>query len=83
MRVSISPNMKPLRDVKTIEEGDKVYYELGRKINPNNVNYERNWIREGKFEEIRCVKHWLENDVFIGDKEYLEHHNFMIIKKGT
>lgn len=81
MITNILPNMISLRDVSTIEDGDRIFFEWGRKINPNNPNYEGNWIREGKFEEIEDVTRWLVGDKLITDVEYLEHHNFMIIKK--
>jgi len=83
MITTILPNMIPMRDIKLISDGDRVFYELGYKINSNKIEYENNWIRTGKFKEILELRDWMENDIFLNELDYLEHHNFMIIKKGT
>jgi hypothetical protein len=81
MITSILPNMILMRDINQISDGDKLFYELGYKINANNLSFENNWIREGKFKEIENVKEFIEGDKFLSNLEYLEHHNFMLIKK--
>jgi hypothetical protein len=81
MITGILPNMTPMRNIKQVSEGDRLFYELGHKINDTNPSYENNWIREGKFQEINDVKDFLLNDKFLLKLEYLEHHNFMVIKK--
>jgi len=80
MITQILPNMIPMRDIKQISDGDKLFYELGHKISMNG-GYGNNWIREGRFKEIEDIKEFLEVDKLINNIEYLEHHNFMIIKK--
>ena len=82
MITGILPNMIPMRDIKQISDGDRLFYELGRKKSINNMSYENNWIREGRFQEVEDIKNMLENDKYMTDIEYLEHHNFMIIKKN-
>ena len=81
MITSILPNMILMRDINQISDGDKLFYEMGYKINVKNLSYENNWIREGKFKEIENVKEFIEGDKFLSNLEYLEHHNFMLIKK--
>jgi hypothetical protein len=80
MITSILPNMVIMRNINTILETDKLFYELGYKRNVNASHYGDNWIRTGNFKEIKNVKEFLENDKRLSDLEYLEHHNFMIIK---
>lgn len=74
-------DMIPMRDIKQISEGDRLFYELGHKKNPDNMTYKNNWIREREFQEIENVKEFLEGDNLLENVEYLEHHNFMLIKK--
>jgi hypothetical protein len=75
------PNMVPMRDVKQISEGDRLFYELGHKIIVNDMSYNNNWIREGRFKEIENVEEFIQGDKLLSEIEYLEHHNFMLIKK--
>jgi hypothetical protein len=81
MITGILPNMIPMRDINQVSDGDRLFYELGHKIRMMDVSYENNWIREGKFKEIDNVRYFIENDKYLSESEYLEHHNFMIIKK--
>lgn len=81
MITTILPNMSPMGDIKQISDGDKLFYELGHKIRIMDMSYENNWVREGRFKEIENVKDIIENDNRINDIDYLNHHNFMIIKK--
>lgn len=78
--------MIPMRDVAQIGEGDKVYFEMGYHDIPyiglTKTPSEYPWIATGQFQEINNIEDWLENDKFITDPEYLEHHNFMLIKNG-
>ena len=81
MITPILPNMIPMRDIKQISDGDRLFYELGHKIRMMDMSYENNWVREGRFKEIDNVDEFLEGDKFLSELEYLEHHNFMLIKK--
>jgi len=75
MITSILPNMTPMRDINLISEGDRLFYELGYKSG-------KNWIRMGMFKEVENISECIEKDKFINQIEYLDHHNFMLIKKG-
>ena len=81
MITNILPNMIPMRDIKQIDEGDRLFYELGEKKRIMDLSYVDNWIRKGIFKEIENVKEFIETDKLLTELEYLEHHNFMIIKK--
>jgi hypothetical protein len=80
MITPILPNMIPMRDIKQISDGDRMFYELGHKKDIDG-GYGDNWIRQGRFKEIENVKDFIENDKLLSEIEYLEHHNFMLIKK--
>lgn len=80
MIINIQPNMIPMKDINQISDGDRLFYELGHKRNMM-LGYGANWIREGRFKEIENIKDFLEGDKLLSNLEYLEHHNFMIIKK--
>ena len=80
MIYSIQPNMIPMRDIKQFSDGDRLFYELGIKLDPKG-GYGDNWIRKGQFYEVEDVKHFLFNDKLLSQLDYLEHHNFMLIKK--
>jgi hypothetical protein len=58
MITTILPNMSPMRDIKQISDGDRLFYELGYKININK-GIEDNWVNIGKFKEIDNVKHMI------------------------
>ena len=81
MVTPILPNMIPMRDIKQISDGDRLFYELGHKIRMMDMSYEDNWVRKGRFKEISDVKKFIETDKLLSELEYLEHHNFMLIKK--
>jgi hypothetical protein len=80
MITGILPNMIPMRDINKISDGDRLFYELGHKIRSDFPNHPNNWIREGRFNEILNVKKFIEKDELLSNLDYLEHHNFMIIK---
>ena len=80
--IPLRPDMVPMRDIEQISEGDRLFYEIGYKYNPN-VGYGQNWNTTGRFKEIENVKDFLEGDKLLCNFDYLEHHNFMIIKKNT
>lgn len=78
--ISITPDMVPMRDISSISEGDRLFYEIGFKINSKLGVTGRNWVRTGNFKEIKNINYMLENDERMIDIDYLEHHNFMLIK---
>ncbi len=77
MKTRILPNMTPMRDVSQIQDGDRLFYELGYKGGTEVVD---NWISTGEFMEITNVKKFIKNNKLVLDAEYLEHHNFMVVK---
>jgi hypothetical protein len=81
MITPILPNMIPMRDIRQISDGDRLFYELGHKKRMMDMSYVDNWVSEGRFKEIENVKEFIETDKFLSEIEYLEHHNFMLIKK--
>lgn len=78
---SIRPDMIPMRDIKQFSDGDRLFYELGHKIRVNDMSYVNNWIKTGQFQEIENPKDFLCDDKLLSKIDYLEHHNFMLIKK--
>ncbi len=72
--------MEPFRDITQYEPGDRLFYELGFKINAKLPNHKDNWIRTGQFKEILDVQSLILMDNMLSDPLYLEHHNFKIIK---
>lgn len=79
MDIVIQPNMIPVLNINTIENGDRLFYELGYKIN-YKLGYDSNWVKTGNFKEIDEVMTYITEDKYLTDDEYLKHHNFMIIK---
>ena len=77
--IPIQSNMIPMRDISTISKGDRLFYELGYKKNVK-LAFGDNWIGEGKFKEILDIDKYVKSDTHLTDLEYLEHHNFMLIK---
>ena len=75
-------NDLPMRDISLIESGDKLFYELGKKIDIDK-GYGENWVKIGLFEEIVDVDKYITEDKCLNDADYLEHHNFRIIKKDA
>lgn len=78
--ISLEPFMAPMRDITQISGDDRLFYELGYKLDPEK-GYGDNWILKNTFEEILDVNFMLENDKLLSNIEYLKHHNFMILKK--
>jgi len=77
--ISIQPNMVSMTDKSMLEEGDRLFYELGTKRNLK-LEYGDNWIRSGQFKEIKNPIDFIKRDPLINEAQYLKHHNFMIIK---
>jgi hypothetical protein len=80
MITSILPGMTPMRDIKKISDGDRLFYELGYKRYLEG-GYGENWVRTGQFKEITDVKEYVEEEPLLTNIEFLEHHNFMLMKK--
>lgn len=71
--------MVKFTSVSDLNPGDRVFYELGEKIDSRKPNGIDNWISKGLFKEIWNMK-GLVNDQRLNDEEYVKHHNFVVIK---
>lgn len=78
---SMLPNMIQMRNIGDIEDGDRLFYELGYKLSMNS-GVGDNWVRLGRFREVLNISDMLIHDKRMSDLEYLVHHNFMLIKNG-
>jgi hypothetical protein len=76
----ILPDMIPLLNKSDFQEGDRLFYELGYKID-KDFGYGSNWVKTGKFKEVKDPLHMIENDTYLDKPDYIKHHNFMLIKK--
>lgn len=76
----ILPNMIPMRDIKQISDGDRLFFEKGYKRNINYGIHDGNWVRTGEFLEIKDIKKFLTY-TNVHTMEEMIHHNFMLIKK--
>ena len=77
--INIQPNMIKVTDIKQVSENDKLFYELGYKIN-HELGYGDNWVLTGKFIEVPNPMTYIKEDKFLSNPDYLNHHNFMLIK---
>lgn len=86
--------MVVMTDLEEIEEGDRLFYELGHYVTESSILdpfkpfKEEDWLRIGKFKEILNVAEFKKNlkeELKIKGTEqfnrYCNHHNFMLIKK--
>ena len=82
--IGIQPNMIEMIemiDQVMFKDGDRLFYEVGYKINADLASYGVNWARTGQFKEVENPIKFIEKDELLDNAEYLKHHNFMIIKK--
>jgi len=81
--------MVVMTDPVEIEEGDRLFYELGHYTTQAGEKFEeKDWVKTGKFKEILNVaefknnlKEELKNQGAEQFTRYCNHHNFMLIKK--
>lgn len=71
-------DVQKLNNKNQIKENTKLYYELGHKKNSRGGNDEDNWIRSGKFKEIKNPIEMRDEDTNMDNIEYIKHHNFFI-----
>ena len=79
MDIPIQPNMTPVLDIKLVSKEDRLFYELGYKVN-SDLGYGNNWAKTGIFREIHNIEEFIYSDKLLNNSGYLKHHNFMIIK---
>lgn len=70
-------NVQKLSKRSDITDKTKLYYELGYKKYVNRPLSDDNWIRTGKFKEIKDPIEIKEKDNMLDDSEYISHHNFV------
>jgi hypothetical protein len=78
---------KKVTSLSDITENCRLFYELGHykvlRLYTNRDGLlceELKWVREGVFKEIENIKEFIEMDKKLSEKEYIEHHNFVIIE---
>lgn len=65
-------NAEKINSLSDIKKHHRLFYELG--------HYEgKKWIREGVFKEIYDVENFIKIDKRMSKKEFIEHHNFVIL----
>lgn len=67
--------VKKLSKRSDITEKTKLYYELGY----YSDYYQVNWVRTGKFSEIKNPIDFRDNDDRLENPKYIAHHNFVIL----
>jgi len=77
-------NVKKVNSLSDITDNSRLFYELGhyivlRKYKDGNIVEDKEWIREGIFKEIYNVKDFLTIDKRLLEKEFIKHHNFVVI----
>jgi hypothetical protein len=77
MITPILPTMRKVNDISEVSYDDLLFYELGHY---SNLYSNRVWIREGQFQQIENVEEFIKKDKRLLEKEFLDHHNFMVIK---
>ncbi len=77
---------KKVNSLSDISDNSRLFYELGhyrvlRKYldKDGDVVEEKEWVRTEIFKEIENVKSFLETDKRMSDREYIEHHNFVVV----
>ena len=77
---------KKIKSLSDITDTSRLFYELGHykvlrryKDKHGNMCEDKKWIGEGIFKEIDNVKDFLKYDARMLDKEYIKHHNFVVV----
>lgn len=77
---------KKVNSLSDITNNSRLFYELGHyvvlgkyKDKDGNIVEDKKWIRKGVFKEIDDVKDFLTTDERLAEKEFIEHHNFVVI----
>ena len=71
--IRIHPDMIVVEDIEQVSPNDRLFFEVGNWV--DGV-----WTGTGMFSEIDDVEYYIKEDKNLKDKEYLKHHNFMVIK---
>lgn len=73
--------------ISDIQENDRLFYEEGyyhviRKYR-DRAGYiceDKLWVKKGLFQEIKNVGQFLKEDIYLNNKEYIAHHNFIVVR---
>jgi hypothetical protein len=84
-QVKISGARK-INSLSDISDNSRLFYELGHYVvlrrytdKEGNICEDRKWIREGIFKEIDNVVDFIKTDKRMSEKEFIEHHNFVVV----
>jgi len=79
---------KKVNSLSDITDKSRLFYELGHykvlriyKDKCGNICEDKKWIGEGVFKEINNVSNFLKTDKRMEEKEFIEHHNFVVVHK--
>jgi hypothetical protein len=79
-------NAKKLKSLRDISKNSRLFYERGHYIvlrkyidSDGYIVEDKEWIREGVFIEIKDVDDFIKTDDRLTDKEYIKHHNFVVV----
>ena len=77
---------KKINSLNEITKNSRLFYELGnyivlgkREDSKGNIYEDKRWLRSGIFKEINNVENFIKTDKRMSEKEFIEHHNFVII----
>lgn len=77
---------RKINSLSDISDNSRLFYELGHYVvlrkytdREGNIYEDKKWIREGIFKEIDNVKNFLKTDKRMFEKEFIEHHNFVVV----
>jgi hypothetical protein len=79
--------MIPFRDLAQYEEGDWLFWRIGKFVNVyiSEFEYEPTWVYTGEIKEADDSHNFFEqlksDPKFTNDPEWLNRHDFMILKK--
>jgi hypothetical protein len=78
--------VKKVNSLSDITNNSRLFYELGHYVvlrkyrdKDGSIVEDKKWIREGVFKEIDNVKYFLTTEKGLTEKEFIEHHNFVVI----
>lgn len=83
----IQPEMIKMTKKSDFSDGDKLFYELGyfsRSLKTSRGYFDGwdpdSWTRTGRFVQVDDPGLFIKSDYRFDYPEFIEHHNFMIIK---
>lgn len=78
--------VKKVNSLSDITSNSRLFYELGHQVvlskytdKDGNIVENVRWVREGIFKGIENVEDFIKIDKRLTEKEFIDHHNFVII----